>query len=400
MEDYLFNGGVAQTITLSGLAANSAYNLVLYNAADGAAAGRKTIFTVNGNTQSSVWNGTSTTLIAGVNYVNFSSAISDGSGNLGITYTGNGTAEGDVNGFQIQIVAPTVAITNPVVGAVFVAPENVNIAAGALVSSGTVTNVQFFINGVSFASFRTAPFSLTVSNFTAGAYALTAVATAAGISATSSVVSVTVLNPGTSQSNNPTAYTWTTLAGYAGLGSADGVGSTAQFDGPQGTAVDSVGNVYVTDTYNDTIRKITPAGDVTTIAGAAGTSGTNDGAGSAARFNSPVGIAVDAATNLYVADQYNYTIRKIAPVGTEWVVSTIAGSSKRSLFTQIKVSVILARPTAARWPVILVEALTERTLRHSSGCLKASRWTARPTFMSPTPTTIPFARSPRLEPTG
>ena len=102
MEDYLYNSGTPQTITLSGLAANSAYNLVLYNAANTAAAGRTTYFTVNGNTQSSTWNGSSSTLIAGVDYVEFPSALSDGSGNLVITYTGNGSAEGDINGFQIQ----------------------------------------------------------------------------------------------------------------------------------------------------------------------------------------------------------------------------------------------------------------------------------------------------------
>ena len=104
MEDYLYNDGIPQTITLSGLAANSTYNLVVYNAADVAAAGRTTYFTVNGNTQNSEWNGASSTLIAGVDYVNFTSALSGDSGNLVITYTGNGGAEGDIDGFQIQAV--------------------------------------------------------------------------------------------------------------------------------------------------------------------------------------------------------------------------------------------------------------------------------------------------------
>ena len=75
---------------------------MLYNAANTTAAGRTTYFTVNGNTQSSTWDGASSTLIAGVDYVDFPSALSDGSGNLVITYTGNGSAEGDVDGFQIQ----------------------------------------------------------------------------------------------------------------------------------------------------------------------------------------------------------------------------------------------------------------------------------------------------------
>jgi len=102
MEDYLYNGGAPQTITLSGLVPRSTYDLVLYNAADAAGAGRTTFFTVNTNTQSSTWNGSSNTLIAGVDYVEFTSALSDGSGNLVITWSGNGSAEGDLDGFQIQ----------------------------------------------------------------------------------------------------------------------------------------------------------------------------------------------------------------------------------------------------------------------------------------------------------
>ncbi len=108
MEDYLYNNGIPQTITLSGLEANSIYNLVLYNAANVVAASRTTYFTVNGNTQSSVWDGTSGTLIAGVDYVDFASALSDASGNLVITYTGNGSAEGDIDGFQIQAAPFTI----------------------------------------------------------------------------------------------------------------------------------------------------------------------------------------------------------------------------------------------------------------------------------------------------
>jgi hypothetical protein len=103
MEDYLFSGGTPQTITLSGLAPGSFYNLVLYNAGDQAAAGRTTVFTVNGNTLSSTWNASSSTLIDGTDYVEFKPALSDGSGNLVITWTGSGV-EGDINGFQLQSV--------------------------------------------------------------------------------------------------------------------------------------------------------------------------------------------------------------------------------------------------------------------------------------------------------
>jgi DNA-binding beta-propeller fold protein YncE len=116
----------------------------------------------------------------------------------------------------------------------------------------------------------------------------------------------------------------TTFAGTAGIaGSADGQGTAAGFNDPTGVAVDGNGNVFVADTGNSTIRRISPGGTVSTFAGAAGSTGTSDGAGTTARFNAPMGIAVDAQNNVYVADTRNNTIRKITPAG---VVSTLAGS--------------------------------------------------------------------------
>src|SRR5260221_657858 len=82
--------------------------------------------------------------------------------------------------------------------------------------------------------------------------------------------------PATAQVNNSVAYTWTTLAGFPGLGSADGVGNAAQFDQPFSVAVDPHGNIFVADSANYTIRKITAAGVVTTIAGLAGVPGDSD----------------------------------------------------------------------------------------------------------------------------
>jgi len=120
----------------------------------------------------------------------------------------------------------------------------------------------------------------------------------------------------------------TTLAGTAGVtGSADGTGSAARFNGPIGVAVDGTGNVYVGDFFNSTIRKITPDGVVTTLAGTAGVSGSADGTGSAARFYLPTGVAVDGTGNVYVADQANHTIRKITPAG---VVTTLVGTAGAS----------------------------------------------------------------------
>ena len=115
----------------------------------------------------------------------------------------------------------------------------------------------------------------------------------------------------------------TTLVGLAGLGSQDGTGSGARFAHPNGLVFDRADNLYVADNYNHTIRKITPAGMVTTFAGMAGVSGSADGTGTAARFNFPRAIAIDAEGNLYVSDRLNHTIRKITP---EAEVSTLAGS--------------------------------------------------------------------------
>jgi len=106
------------------------------------------------------------------------------------------------------------------------------------------------------------------------------------------------------------------------VNSFDGTGTNAQFNQPAGVTVDGGGNVYVADAWNQTIRKITAAGAVTTLAGLARYYGAADGTNSQARFNRPAGIVVDAATNLFVADSLNHIIRKITPDGT---VTTIAG---------------------------------------------------------------------------
>ena len=116
----------------------------------------------------------------------------------------------------------------------------------------------------------------------------------------------------------------TTVAGKSGsFGSADGSGVVARFYFPQGIACDAAGYLYVTDA-NGTIRKITPAGKVTTLAGQAGSHGIADGRGAAARFASLGGVACDAAGNLYVVDTGGSTIRKITPAGR---VTTLAGSA-------------------------------------------------------------------------
>ena len=116
----------------------------------------------------------------------------------------------------------------------------------------------------------------------------------------------------------------TTLAGFAGHGYANATGAAARFDVPNGIAIDSLGNVYVADTDNNAIRKITPGGVVTTFAGsAAGLAGHADGLGTTALFNAPWGVVTDSSDNVYVADYGNDAIRKITPGG---MVSTLVDS--------------------------------------------------------------------------
>ena len=106
-----------------------------------------------------------------------------------------------------------------------------------------------------------------------------------------------------------------------------GVVSTiaTSLDLPYGVAVDSAGNVFVAETFASTIRMITPAGVVTTLAGTAGVTGSTDGPGATALFNHPQGVAVDGAGNVFVADTRNGTVRKISAAGMVTTVVGVAG---------------------------------------------------------------------------
>src|SRR6266850_1116837 len=125
----------------------------------------------------------------------------------------------------------------------------------------------------------------------------------------------------------------TTIAGLAGSsnqGSVDGSNNVARFNHPHGVALDNAGTLFVADTVNNTIRKIVLSGTnwvVTTIAGQAGTTGAWDGSNNIARFNGPIAMAVDRSGSFYVADFNNNTIRKGTPLGTNWAITTIAGSA-------------------------------------------------------------------------
>src|SRR5262249_49423752 len=117
----------------------------------------------------------------------------------------------------------------------------------------------------------------------------------------------------------------TTVAGVAGMdGSIDGASAAARFSSPSSVAGDSAGNFYVADSGNSTIRKISANEAVTTLAGMAGVSGSTDGVGAEARFSYPRSIAIDSAGVIYVADTDNSTIRKITAAGS---VTTLAGTA-------------------------------------------------------------------------
>jgi streptogramin lyase len=129
---------------------------------------------------------------------------------------------------------------------------------------------------------------------------------------------------------NGTNWTVSTIAGLAGnYGSANGTNGVARFYYPAGVAVDTAGNVYVADQINSTIRKLTPLASnnwaVTTIAGTAGLNGSTDGTNNTSRFYWPSDLTVDASGNLFVADTFNNTIRKVSPIGTNYVTTTICG---------------------------------------------------------------------------
>jgi len=119
----------------------------------------------------------------------------------------------------------------------------------------------------------------------------------------------------------------TTLAASSGAYAVDAgqFGTNQLFYQSSAVAVDGAGNVYVADAGNNTIRRISAAGSVATIAGSPGLYGVADGTNGDARFASPVGLALDAQGNLFVADALGDTIREVTPAGSNWIVSTVGG---------------------------------------------------------------------------
>ena len=143
------------------------------------------------------------------------------------------------------------------------------------------------------------------------------------VTSTSSDIGFSTSLISASSTSTVTNFYASALAGSS-QGYADGVGANVKFNHPLGLAVDSSGNIYVGDGSNNLIRKITASGTVTTLAGDATASGSTNGEGTNAKFFNPYGVAVDSSGNVYVADGYNNLIRKITASGN---VTTLAGTA-------------------------------------------------------------------------
>jgi len=229
-----------------------------------------------------------------------------------------------LNNVAISLPAPTVTGISPANGTtlggtpVTITGTNFTGATGVTIGGTAAT-------GVSVTNDTT--ITATTPAHTAGA-ASVVVTTPSGANAANTLFTYVVPNvaPSFTLPSGPPPVV-STLAGStaSNTGYVDATGTAARFNSPYGVAVDSTGNVYVADTFNHAIRKITPGGVVTTLAGStAGDDGYVDATGTGARFQYPAGVAVDSTGNVYVADANNNAIRKITPGG---VVTTLAGST-------------------------------------------------------------------------
>ena len=133
-----------------------------------------------------------------------------------------------------------------------------------------------------------------------------------------------------------------TLAGNGTIGAVDATGTLASFNGPAGIAVDAAGNIYVADSGNNLIRKITSAGVVTTLAGTRSTADTSNTVTSEPVFLGPSGVAVDASGNVYVANSGYNTINKVSPAGT---VTTLAGNGNSGAGDGVGTNATFNNPT-------------------------------------------------------
>jgi sugar lactone lactonase YvrE len=228
-------------------------------------------------------------------------------------------ADGSCNSSTVSF--PAITITTPTFTQV--AP----ICAGATLASLPTTSLNGIVGiwSPSINNLATTTYTFTPSSSCNPTTTMTIVVnplpSITSVSATPSAICVG--DSSTLQVTAPLAGTFvSTLAGSGAIGSADGIGTLASFKSPNGVAIDNANNVYVADYLNNKIRKITPAGVVTTFAGS-NIGGSADGIGTAASFVQPTGVAIDISGNVFIVDQGNHKIRKATPSG---VVTTFAGS--------------------------------------------------------------------------
>jgi hypothetical protein len=259
------------------------------------------------------------------------------SGGTGFSYT-------RTTPFVAPPPTPTVNITSPTSGALFVAPANVNITANASVSSGTVTNVQFFTNGISFNSVQSAPFNVTANNLAAGAYVLTAVATVAGISATSAVVNITVDAPPTvnitNLLNNATFSAPANVTIRASVSDSDGSVTNVQFL-VGANVLTNVGTAPFSGTTNNLA-----AGNYTLSAIASDNNGVKNTNSISIKVVTPVVVTLG---NPVLSSSTNFQFSYPANIGLSYVVqrsSSIAPANWIPLVTNV----------AASNPVVFVDA--------------------------------------------
>jgi sugar lactone lactonase YvrE len=206
---------------------------------------------------------------------------------------------------------------------------NVLLSVNPAPSSPTnpIAEVLFYSGTTLLATVTNSPWEFVWTDVSEGSYVVTVHAVdAEGAISAPETINIVVRPGWEGPVSSPSPYTLSTLAGRAPrFGFSDGPGSAALFNAPRQIATDSAGNFYVADAQNNAVRKVAPDGTTTTLAG--GSAGFLDGLGTNAGFSSPSGIGVDAAGNVYVADRFNFTIRKISMSGT---VTTLAGSPGHS----------------------------------------------------------------------